>query len=292
MPKDAAAGVFKGDESDESVLAAMQLESDSEPDSKTLDKAQDEQVLDPSPGPQAYEDFGGDDGLSVQSDVEESDQFKKCASERYALSQLVKPDFLILSTTSSLNWYGFKIETEEKYHDFYPYGTMLRSGLEVKSVNKSVNGFDVPTLGVFATCDIPMHAFVSYYGGELQHQSNYHSLSEKSHAVRIPNSMLVMDGKPYAELFTRPMQLLAPSYPCLDPSHPYMSSYLSSGIGFMMNHASRRFANCILRYVYPSYALESRGIISIPILIAKRHISPGEELTWFYNNFEAYCNNY
>ena len=214
--------------------------------------------------------------------------FQKCASDRWALSKLNKPDFLVLSSLNPPGYLNFLDLASAKYFTNYPFGTMLRSGLVVRSVNKSLGGQNVTTLGVFSTCMIPKHAFVTYYGGVLTDRSKFHSVSDKTHAVRLPNTHFVEDGKMIANMFTRPMQLGKVSYPCLDPSSPFISAYLNRGIGCMMNHASRRFANCVLRYVVPPPSLEVCGHVPIPILIAKRQIQPDEELTWFYNNYESY----
>jgi hypothetical protein len=214
--------------------------------------------------------------------------YEKCSSYRYNLSQTVKPDFQVFFSSKPPHYELFQWFVKEKYDGFFEYGTMLRSGLEIRCVYKSVNGKDVPTLGVFATCDIPRNAFVTTYGGVIRDRSCFHSLADKSHAIRIPYGPYAEDGKQYAELFLRPVQPGVPSYPCLDPSNPYMYEYLGRGIGFMMNHASRRFANCTLRYVEPSFSLECHGHLPIPIFTSKREIKRDEELTWYYNNYESY----
>ncbi len=164
----------------------------------------------------------------------------------------------------------------------YPYGSVARSGLEVRSVAKH----QTMTLGVFATSNISMFSFVTFYGGVKKYKSELVAADDKSHALSLPNSLFVEDGKGLACLFPRPIRAGIVSRPRLTNGkidHPYYQS----GIGYMMNHAPRRSANCCLRYISPPTSLETMGFVAIPIIVAKRDILAEEELTFCYNNFES-----
>ncbi len=198
------------------------------------------------------------------------------------------PEFLIFSQLRIPTYSKFIRMVELGQEQFPgPYGSVRRSGLEVRSVDKGDGVNRNITLGVFATYTIPQHAFVTYYGGIKRYGDVYDSLESKSHAMRIPNSLYVEDGKALAALFTRHNVHGLASYPRVDPYNQYATTYASSGVGFMFNHASRRNANCILRYVRPSPSLEALGIDAIPILLARVEIHAGTELTFVYNNAES-----
>ncbi len=164
----------------------------------------------------------------------------------------------------------------------YPYGSVARSGLEVRSVAKHQS----MTLGVFATSNIHMFSFITSYGGIKTYKTELMTADDKSHALSLPNSLFVEDGKGLACLFSRPTVAGVVSLPC--PRHTYSTTFLQSGVGFMMNHSPRRSANCMLRYIKPPPSLETMGCVAIPIFVSKRDIIAGEELTWCYNNFESF----
>ena len=183
-----------------------------------------------------------------------ADAEKKCVS---------RPEFLIFNQLRIPTYSNF-IRLVELGQEKFPYGSVHRSGLEVRSVDKGDVVNRIMTLGVFSTSTIPQHAFVTYYGGIKRYRDIYDSMESKSHAMLIPNSLFVEDGKELAALFTRHGVHGVTSYPNLDPHSPYAMSYRSSGVGYMLNHASRRDANCILRYVRPTPSLEAMGFHAIP----------------------------
>ena len=202
------------------------------------------------------------------------------------LKCVFRPEFLIFSQLRIPTYSKF-IRLVELGQEQFPYGSVRRSGLEVRSVDKGDGVNRNITLGVFATSTIPQHAFVTYYGGIKRYGDVYDSLESKSHAMRIPNSLYVEDGKALAALFTRHGVHGLVSYPSVEPHNQYATAYASSGVGYMLNHASRRDANCILRYVRPSPSLEAVGIDAIPILLARVEIHADTELTFSYNNAES-----
>ena len=166
----------------------------------------------------------------------------------------------------------------------YPYGSMARSGIEIRSVAKiSKDGKHYYTLGAFSTCRIPKHSLITFYGGEKKYKSD---IIIKSHAMSLPGSIYAEDGKGLSMLFQRHNKAGLISLPIKYPNM-YMHGYQSGGIGYMMNHATSRKANCVLKYMNPPRILENMGYDPVPFLASSRDIAPFEELTFNYNNAES-----
>ena len=167
-------------------------------------------------------------------------------------------------------------------HKVYPFGSMARSGILIRSVLKLNTDFSpFITLGAFSSCQIPKNSLVTFYGGEKKHITD---IVIKTHAIRLPGTSYVEDGKGLSLLFQRPCRSDMISLPTEHPNL-YMLGYQSAGIGFMLNHAKKKDSNCVLKYVFPPNKLEEVGYHPVPVIMSKRNIETNEELLFDYNTF-------
>ena len=200
--------------------------------------------------------------------------------------------FLLIKPERRLSYFPFLAKCIYLLSEDYRYGSLLRSGLEVRSVEKfDASGSSFVTLGVFSTHLIPKNAFITNYEGIHRYKTSLKTKADKSHAISLPNTMVVADGKEYASMFQRPDKAgqLSKPFTFPFPMHPesYPLSYEKRGIGYMMNHSPRSHANCSLKYIIPSSLDETKGYFPYPIFYAKIDIMPNTELTWCYNSNES-----
>ena len=200
--------------------------------------------------------------------------------------------FIQLIPDRSISWVKFfsKCSLDQSG---YRYGSLLRSGLEVRSVNTYASGTPVVTLGVFSTQLIPQNAYITNFGGIIRHWSELETEADISHTIDIPNTGHAEYGKCYASWFHRPTKAGLQSRPhtlphiTLHPKH-YSIHYQKRGIGFMINRAHNSRTNCAVRFVYPSSDLKARGYFPYPIFYATMDILPNTELrTCYYNTYPA-----
>ena len=200
-------------------------------------------------------------------------------------NSLCVPEFIIFNRTKCLHIPPYKVFAHMvQESSMYPYGSMARSGIEIRSVEKQCrDGTKYVTLGAFTTCCIPKDALVTFYGGEKKYMNE---ISMRSHAMRLPRSMFAEDGKGLSLLFQRHETVGMVSLPIKYPNI-YVDSFRSLGIGYMLNHASKRTANCVLKYANPPSSMEEIGYSPVPFFVSKMNIGEHEELTFDYNTSES-----
>jgi hypothetical protein len=138
---------------------------------------------------------------------------------------------------------------------------------------------------------------VCMYGGVLRHSDDVGSACS-SHARRIPDSDLVLDGLPLASLLRRPvprtqsrlLQLCADGVQSLLPAEPRCSQedvrrFFSSPLGFMSNTAEPQ--RCNVRVAQHSVPLGGGLTYQVPRFVATRDIRAGEEILCPYHSNEA-----
>ena len=228
-------------------------------------------------------------------ELDESDSSANTSKARLLPSPPIEVKFFLIKPECRLSLFPFLAKCIYLQNEDYRYGSLLRSGLEVRSVEKfDASGSSFVTLGVFSTHLIPKNAFITNYEGIQEYKSSLKTKDDKSHAISLPNSMWVENGKQFASIFPRPDKAGVRSIPIAFPIplHPlaylsYPLSYEKRGIGYMMNHSPKSRANCSLKYVIPSSINEAMGYLPYPIFYAKMDIMPNTELTWCYNNSES-----
>ncbi len=168
------------------------------------------------------------------------------------------------------------------------YGSLSHSNiLCIKSTIKS----GIPTLGMFTNVYIPNGSLITTYGGEIRHITEFVSIEDKSHAMRLygNDSHLALCGRRFSQEFNRPhisgvtSRLHSTSMITKDLHKLIMNS----GCGYMMNHDTRTQANCRVIHVQPGKLYFERGHHDIPCIVTKRNISINEELTYFYGSWVA-----
>lgn len=220
----------------------------------------------------------------------ESDSYVEEESKARLLPPPFVVRFLKLKPDRSISWVKFFAKCSLDQGG-YRYGSLLRSGLEVRSVNKVASGTPVVTLGVFSTQRIPKNAYITSFGCKdmVRHWSELKTETDLSHTIDLPNTGHALFGKWHASWFHRPVIAGMRSRPRTIPyetRHPkhYSLQYQKHGIGFMINKAPNSRTNCAIRYVYPTCELAAKGYLPYPIFYAKMDILPNTELTCCYNN--------
>jgi hypothetical protein len=122
--------------------------------------------------------------------------------------------------------------------------------------------------GVFATQKLSRGTRLMWYGGVLRSEKDVKAGGVLTHARRLPNTGLILDGAPLIAALPRTADALA---------HTTLPADVSA-MGFMCNTSpTRRDVN--VRYEYVPYA-----DMDVPCLVASRDIAAGQQILCYYGN--------
>jgi hypothetical protein len=194
-------------------------------------------------------------------------------------------------------------EVQKAVHEYYKQLPLSESrgniALRVDRELSSTNIDSPVQLSLHAARDIPAGTVVCHYGGMPVFERSLHisvpaEVDIKSHARRLPGSGFVLDGLPYSWMITRPIprtieqlnRFVASGPAALLPT-PASTRFTSvelewfntTPMGFMANTAVA--VNTKIAYVKLDTAVET---LQLPVLVAVRDISQGEEILSPYNN--------
>ena len=145
-------------------------------------------------------------------------------------------------------------------------------------------------LGIFTNIPIPTGSLVTTYGGEIRHITDFTTIEDKSHAMRLHgnDSHLALCGRRFSQEFCRPQRDDIEIRIRRGRNNEHYDYIMNSGCGYMMNHAVRSIANCRVIHVQPGRLDFEQGHHGIPsCIVSKRDISIYEELTYCYGSWIA-----